>query len=186
MGELGEALETELTFTESNEDVVGGLRQKISALLAERNRLARENAAASKEIATLKERFASEQTQLTVAQQEREERFAFIQQLFSQDEASVYGLMNKIIQSIGAFKTPKIRIAGHTDATGSDNLNLNLSAQRAASVARFLTDVGRIPANTISAQGFGSQRPVATNATPEGRAQNRRIEVLIVNESGGR
>ena len=157
----------------------------------------------------MKKQFAGEQTQINTAQQDSEKRFTYVQQLFGKGEATVYrqvnnvlisvhgfrfptgsseirpenfDVMNKITRSIDAFGSPRIRIAGHTDATGSDNLNLDLSSQRAASVARFLTDVGRIPADAITSQGFGSQQPVASNSTPDGRAQNRRIEVLIVNE----
>ena len=215
LSEVVAPLGQELHFTDSNEKTVADLRGEVATLVDERRQLIqaraeidRLKATHAREIADLKARFAGEQSQLSVAQQEREERFAFIQQLFKDDEATVYrqvdnvlisvhgfqfptgsseirpqnfGVMNKIIESVRAFRNPKIRIAGHTDATGSDNLNLDLSAQRAASVARFLTDVGRIPANTITATGHGSQRPVATNATPEGRAKNRRIEVLIVN-----
>lgn len=161
------------------------------------------------QIAQLKREFAGEKTELTQAQKEREERFKRIQQMFSKDEATVYrqgdnvlisvqgfkfppgsseiqpqnfGIMNKIVQGIDAFKAARVQVAGHTDATGSNEINMSLSEQRAQNVARFLTDVGHIPAEKIVAEGYGSQKPVATNATPEGRAENRRIEVLIVNE----
>ena len=90
--------------------------------------------------------------------------------------------MNKIVQGINTFRAAKIEVGGHTDSTGSNEINLGLSEQRAKSVAQFLTDVGHIPADKIVAEGFGAERPVATNATPEGRAENRRIEVVIVNE----
>ena len=75
-----------------------------------------------------------------------------------------------------------VQIIGHTDATGSDETNKKLSEQRANSVARFLSDVGGYPENRIQAQGMGAEKPVASNATPEGRAQNRRIDVLIINQ----
>jgi len=48
-------------------------------------------------------------------------------------------------------------------------------------VAQFLTQVGKIPANRIQYVGYGKSRPVANNETPEGRAANRRVEILIVN-----
>lgn len=56
--------------------------------------------------------------------------------------------------------------------------NLELSSARADDVTRYLTAKG-VPANTISAQGFGDARPVASNSTPEGRAKNRRVEIVI-------
>lgn len=56
--------------------------------------------------------------------------------------------------------------------------NLELSSARADNVARYLTAKG-VPSNSISAQGFGEARPVANNSTPEGRAKNRRVEIVI-------
>lgn len=56
--------------------------------------------------------------------------------------------------------------------------NLELSSARADNVARYLTSKG-VPSNTISAQGFGEARPVASNSTPDGRAKNRRVEIVI-------
>jgi chemotaxis protein MotB len=61
--------------------------------------------------------------------------------------------------------------------------NLELSSARADNVARFLTSKG-VPSNSISAQGFGDARPVASNSTPQGKAQNRRVEIVIT--SAGR
>ncbi|MDM0072140.1 OmpA family protein [Variovorax sp. J31P207] len=56
--------------------------------------------------------------------------------------------------------------------------NLELSSARADNVARFLTSKG-VPQNSISAQGFGEARPVASNDTPQGKAKNRRVEIVI-------
>jgi len=161
------------------------------------------------ELAQLKKGFVGEKTEMTQAQLEREARFKSIQQTFSKDEATVYrqgdnvlisvrgfkfpsgsseiqpqnfGIMNKIVQGIATFKASTVQVTGHTDATGSNAVNLSLSEKRAQNVARFLTDVGHIPADKITTEGYGSQQPVASNATPEGRAENRRIDVLIVNE----
>lgn len=69
-------------------------------------------------------------------------------------------------------------IAGHTDNQGSDALNIPLSKARAAAVIAWLTGQG-IAANRLEAQGFGSTRPVADNATASGRALNRRVEVSL-------
>jgi chemotaxis protein MotB len=57
--------------------------------------------------------------------------------------------------------------------------NLELSSARADAVVRYLTSKG-VPQNTISAQGFGESRPVASNDTPQGKAKNRRVEIIIV------
>ncbi|HLW80885.1 MAG TPA: OmpA family protein [Candidatus Acidoferrales bacterium] len=69
-------------------------------------------------------------------------------------------------------------IAGHTDNQGSDRLNIPLSKARAASVVSWLTGHG-VAANRLEPQGFGSTRPVADNATANGRALNRRVEVAL-------
>ena len=72
-------------------------------------------------------------------------------------------------------------IEAHTDATGSDALNARLSEARAASVRGYLVERG-VPRERLAAEGFGSSRPVASNATDVGRARNRRIELVIYPE----
>ncbi len=68
-----------------------------------------------------------------------------------------------------------IEVGGHTDARGSDEVNERLSQARAEAVVRALIDRG-VPADRLLPVGFGEERPVATNETEAGRAQNRRIE----------
>ena len=92
-----------------------------------------------------------------------------------------FALMNKIIQAVKTFPNSTIEISGHTDSTGSAQVNKTLSQQRADNVAKFLVEVGGISASRIMATGYGSERPVASNETPEGRAANRRVEILIRN-----
>lgn len=71
-----------------------------------------------------------------------------------------------------------IELGGHTDSIGTDESNSKLSQERVNSVKNYLLNKG-IAANRISAVGYGESRPVATNNTDEGRAQNRRVEVKI-------
>ena len=71
-----------------------------------------------------------------------------------------------------------ITVAGHTDNTGNDRINNPLSENRARSVASYLTGRG-VAASRISTVGYGSRSPVADNSTESGRAQNRRVEILI-------
>ncbi len=70
-------------------------------------------------------------------------------------------------------------IEGHTDSEGEDNYNLELSERRAQAVVRYLVDVQGVSANRLSAAGLGESAPVADNATPEGRQQNRRVELVV-------
>ena len=70
-------------------------------------------------------------------------------------------------------------IEGHTDSTGSDQVNDHLSQQRAESVRDYLVANKTLAKEKIVAIGYGSRRPLASNETKEGRAINRRIDVLI-------
>lgn len=74
-----------------------------------------------------------------------------------------------------------IQAQGYTDSIGTEQYNQRLSERRANSVREWLIRCG-IPASRISARGFGESNPVASNATPEGRAQNRRTELVVTNQ----
>ena len=72
-----------------------------------------------------------------------------------------------------------VEIAGHADATGPENYNMDLSHRRANSVGRFLGEKG-IAGERITVTFFGESRPIDTNATREGRKKNRRVEFKIL------
>jgi outer membrane protein OmpA-like peptidoglycan-associated protein len=72
----------------------------------------------------------------------------------------------------------KVRVEGHTDSTGNADMNKKLSAARAASVVKWLTSHG-IDKARLSSEGFGPDKPIAENSTPEGRQANRRVEFHI-------
>ena len=69
----------------------------------------------------------------------------------------------------------RFEVEGHTDNTGTDAINQPLSERRAQAIVEELVKDG-IAASALTARGYGSSRPVADNATPEGRARNRRVE----------
>jgi len=75
-----------------------------------------------------------------------------------------------------------LEIDGYTDSVGSDEFNQTLSEQRAGSVRDFLAEQG-VPATSITAEGLGKAQPVASNNTPEGRQQNRRVEIVVNGDS---
>ena len=77
-----------------------------------------------------------------------------------------------------------LEIDGYTDSVGSDEFNQTLSEQRAGSVRDFLAQQG-VPGTSITAKGFGMAQPVASNDTPEGRQQNRRVEIVVNGDSIG-
>lgn len=78
----------------------------------------------------------------------------------------------------------KLQIEGYTDSVGSDNYNLKLSEDRADSTKAFLINNGVNPEN-VSSLGFGKANPVADNSTAAGRAQNRRVEMVVSGPSIG-
>jgi outer membrane protein OmpA-like peptidoglycan-associated protein len=90
-----------------------------------------------------------------------------------------YDLLTKVQKAIHTFGRPDVRIEGHTDSTGSEGLNQRLSNSRAKSVERYLVANGTLPDSKITALGYGSSRPLVSNATAAGRAINRRIDVVI-------
>ena len=76
----------------------------------------------------------------------------------------------------------RVRIEGHTDSTSTPEHNMKLSNDRAASVKSYFIKKG-IAADRLESQGFGQDKPIASNDTPEGRAQNRRVEIHILEKS---
>lgn len=73
-----------------------------------------------------------------------------------------------------------IVVSGHTDNTGSGQLNQTLSLQRAEAVRNWMRDTGDVPESCFAVQGYGDSRPIASNDTPDGRAHNRRVEISLV------
>jgi OmpA-OmpF porin, OOP family len=74
-------------------------------------------------------------------------------------------------------KDVRVSVQGHTDAVGSDAYNMKLSMRRADSVKRYLAGKG-VAADRLATEGFGESKPVASNDTADGRAQNRRVELV--------
>jgi outer membrane protein OmpA-like peptidoglycan-associated protein len=102
--------------------------------------------------------------------------------LFATDSAVVRPDLQRDLRTIAANlqsnPSSTIKVIGHTDNTGTANHNLQLSERRAGSVAAILRDSG-VSGNRIEALGWGQTQPAASNATPAGRALNRRVEIII-------
>jgi peptidoglycan-binding protein ArfA len=86
--------------------------------------------------------------------------------------------LTAVAAAIKACPQAKVTVVGHTDNTGDDEVNVPLSKSRAESVADYLVSQG-VPAGSVTAEGAGSSRPVAGNDTADGRAQNRRTEIIV-------
>jgi outer membrane protein OmpA-like peptidoglycan-associated protein len=89
-----------------------------------------------------------------------------------------YATLNSVALVLNKFNRTLVDVNGHTDSTGSAAHNQGLSERRAASVANYLASRG-VDQRRMSTLGFGASQPIASNATPDGRAQNRRVEVAI-------
>ena len=92
--------------------------------------------------------------------------------------ANAQRLMENVVAFLRSDSTARISISGHTDSVASDAYNMKLSRNRANEVRDYLVGYG-IDASRLDAAGYGESRPVATNATPEGRELNRRVEFRI-------
>ena len=101
---------------------------------------------------------------------------------FATDSADIansfYKPLNDLANSFKQFDQNSIEIVGYTDSTGSRAHNVELSQRRAQNVAGYLT-AQRVPTARLSTRGAGPDAPIASNATADGRAQNRRVEVNL-------
>lgn len=101
---------------------------------------------------------------------------------FDVDSAEIkpgfYSTMDKISDVLTRYGKTQLAVVGHTDSTGSDAYNQQLSERRAQSVQQYLLSKGVIP-ERVDAFGRGESQPRASNATPEGRTLNRRVEIII-------
>ncbi len=102
--------------------------------------------------------------------------------LFAVDSASVRPDLRRDLNTVAAsllkYPNSRIEVIGHTDNTGAAAYNQDLSQNRAVAVASILRESG-VPGGRIAAFGRGEDQPIASNLTQEGRAQNRRVEIII-------
>ena len=173
--------------TKEQEADIAALKNRVAALEGE-----------TKEQQAAKERLTAEK--------EFNEKFIQIQNYFEPGEAEVYKQGNQLVirlksiqfpvgkdtimpknyetlskvqSAIRTFGEPDVIIEGHTDSTGSDEVNEHLSQQRAEAVRQYLVANRTLPYDRIVALGYGSMRPLASNETVDGRAINRRIDVIV-------
>ena len=180
------------------------LRRKVADLEAENTKLKEENASLAKareeqvqkvssSYESLLEKMKSEISQGQVAISELKGKLTVTMVdsiLFDSGKAEVkrggIEILGKVVSILKDVNDKSIRIEGHTDDVQISRAlaqryptNWELSAARAVNVARFLQDQGIDPAN-LSAAAYGEWKPVATNDTAEGKAKNRRIEIILV------
>ena len=173
-------------------------RKQIAELEGDSKKVQRE-----RELIALKEK----ETQARLeAEKHFQQLFVEVQGMFAQDQAEVYKqadnlvirlkamrfpvgkdlimpdnypLLSQVRQAIRTFGNPHVVIEGHTDITGSAAINEQLSKNRAEAVRQYFIANGTLDKDKITAIGYGSERPLSPNDTVEGRAINRRIDVVI-------
>ncbi|MEO7425372.1 MAG: OmpA family protein [Fibrobacteria bacterium] len=100
-----------------------------------------------------------------------------------------YKILEELASKITSYRNP-VRIEGHTDNIPIHSrtypTNWELSSARATNMVRMLTEKFRVPAGKLSASGYGESRPKTSNATPAGRARNRRVDIVILSGTGER
>jgi outer membrane protein OmpA-like peptidoglycan-associated protein len=101
---------------------------------------------------------------------------------FAVDSTTISPAMRDVLDRVAAsmieYPNSLIDVMGHTDSTGSDAYNLDLSRRRAEAVTNFLVSRG-VARSRVESIGYGEQYPVADNTTEDGRARNRRVEIRI-------
>jgi len=158
-------------------------QQEAEARARETQEAQRRAQAATNRAEDLEKRFA----ELQAKQTKRGFELTLNDVLFEFDKANLKPGATRSLTNVAQFlrENPErqITIEGYTDNVGSDAYNRELSQRRADSVRDFLVQSG-ISADRISARGLGEEYPVASNDTQAGRQQNRRVQIIIVNDNG--
>lgn len=184
------------------QEELADVREELSSELA----AARERSdSLRRRLEELGERVATVSEELR-QRREREETMREVRAIFSEDEAQLavtgdqlvirlvglsfpvgsaeilsenYSLLTKLQRVLRQFPGAPVTITGHTDSRGNDEANQQLSMRRAIAVREYLLANMAVSADQFTSRGFGEGQPIATNATEEGRALNRRIDVRI-------
>lgn len=193
------------SFEKGMDNGVKSLTTYIQNLKEEKKRLVEENSVLEEELNAVREREANYSAELQ-KKLNREKKIEKVKNLFTPEEAKViyegdnltirlagfnfpsgqaiiqpeyFSLLTKIQRAINEFPESHILIEGHTDSVGDAYRNKVLSEQRAGAVREYLLANMDIKPEQISHLGFGEERPIASNETREGKANNRRIDVVI-------
>ena len=98
--------------------------------------------------------------------------------------ADARSALNEVANVLTQYTDTRVNIAGHTDSTGDASYNQRLSERRAQSVGSYLSQNG-VSSMRLNTMGYGANQPVASNATEQGRAQNRRVEITLTPTGNG-
>src|SRR3990172_6299964 len=172
-------------------DMSERLRRELEA--AERARLASEDAEArykrlgaemAKRLARIQQIAAESEGKIEVEPQTEKKILVSMRINFDFDKANIrreeFPTMHQVGEILNTYPEASVHISGHTDAIGPDEYNIRLSQRRIDSVMVFLANKEKVSLDRFYMPvGYGETRPIATNATPEGRFRNRRVEFLL-------
>ncbi len=170
----------------------GGKTQPIAAVVRQRKQGRSEQEQQDKALVKRLEKLVQQQAGLSASVALRREARGVVLQLqdnllFDSGSASLKPRarqeLKSLAQELNRLQQP-IRVEGHTDNVPlgrGGRSNWELSAERATSVLRFLLDATALPPDSFSVAGYGEFHPIASNATPAGRAKNRRVDIVILN-----
>jgi outer membrane protein OmpA-like peptidoglycan-associated protein len=134
----------------------------------------------------LREELVTENPQISVRVTDNGVAISLPEVFFDTDSAKLSGDAKTALRQIGkplaAAKSRHIRVRGHTDSTGDEKHNQQLSEKRAEAVADYLIDKAELNPDTLSFEGRGARDPVADNSIAEGRAKNRRVEIILLDK----
>ncbi len=202
---LSETTAAVVSRTESYQDDIRRLQRNLNDREEEVDELGARVAELEEQLGGL----AEERTALVQRMEEQarlRQKFATVERMFSREEVRVmreggdviirllgftfpvgesiidpqhHDVLNRVLRAIQEFPDSRMTVEGHTDSVGRSSKNQSLSQERAEAVRRYILDAMRIDPSLIDAVGYGESRPIASNGTQAGRAQNRRIEIII-------
>ncbi len=134
----------------------------------------------------LQTELVSENPQISVRVTDNGVAISLPEVFFDTDSAKLSGdakaALKQIVKPLTAAKSRHIRVRGHTDSTGDEKYNQQLSEKRAETVADYLINKGDLNPDTLSYEGRGALDPIADNSIADGRAKNRRVEIILLDK----
>lgn len=201
---------TQLGQQDADEDLISlaeAVDRRVSDLLIDMNNLVQQVQASRSQLAELSQAHEVASSELAT-RLEREEKFKKAKSILNPSEGEVLfnasndivlrlsglsfdvgkseirdehiPILEKVKKVIELFPDAQLVVEGHTDASGDPSTNLRLSEKRAFAVMQYLRQSLLIPSDKIQSIGYGADKPIASNQTPDGRAKNRRIDILVM------
>jgi outer membrane protein OmpA-like peptidoglycan-associated protein len=155
-------------------------QQKIQSLEGQNQQYA-DKEALNQKIASIKAEFSPSEAEVVRDGNKIIVRLKSMKFSTSQFELTTSSLdtLQKVKEMIAAVPVTKVIVEGHTDSIGGEEKNMALSQKRAETIKKYLVSEKSLPEDKVEAKGFGYERPLTTNKTKEGRATNRRVDVVI-------